>query len=327
MQLFIFTDNSKIEDLFSAIGKSKGNSVTVEPPACMKKKIREIDKESLVYLDAGKLTHPELKKNISLLSKLENVYFGIIDPKGIVKDVADIFHSGAADYIGKEQLKSKISLKRIKAVLDYIKTIHGEEAGTPEDETVFENFISSGTDWKEIKPEREYSFCLMFIELDNQGEIKGKYGDINTGKFVSEFRDLVARKFSQINGRVWIWMDFGGLLLFPFDGTKCHPLLSIFKFYMDIRIIMAEEFSYDDSLSFRTALHIGNIEYKERGNTGEVVSDSVNSVFHLGQKFAKPGTFVITENLFKFIPRDIRNYFLDEGIFEGRQIKRMKRLL
>jgi hypothetical protein len=327
MQVIVFTDNKKIKDIFSIIGKSKGNSVTSEPSASMKKMLREIDRESLIYLDAGKLTAPELKKNITLLSKLENIYFGIIDPKGIVKDTAELFHSGAADYMGKEQIKSKIPVKRLNSVLNYIKTIHGEEAGTPEDETVIENFISSGTDWKDIKPGREYSFCFMFIELDNQKELKGKYGDINTGKFVSEFQNLVEEKFSEINGRVWMWMDFGGLILFPFDGMKCNPLLSIFNFYMNIKIIMAEEFSYDDTLSFRTALHIGNTEYKERGDTGEVVADSVNSIFHLGQKFAKPGTFVITENIFKFIPGGVKDYFLDEGVFEGRQIKRMKRLL
>jgi hypothetical protein len=327
MRIFIFTDNSKIADIFSTIGKSKGNSVVTGTPADMKKKIKEIDSESLIYLDAGKLTAPELKKNVTLLSKLENIYFGIIDPKGIVKDVAELFHSGAADYIGKEQAKNRIPAKRINSVLSYIQTIHGEEAGTPEDDTVIENFISSGSDWKEIKPGREYSFCFMFIELDNQRELKGKYGDINTGQFVSEFRELVAKKFSEINGRVWIWMDFGGLLLFPFDGTRCDPLISIFRFYMDLKIIIAEKFSYDDTLSFRTALHIGNTEYKERGDTGEVVADSVNSIFHLGQKFAKPGTFVLTENLFKFLPGKIKDYFVDEGVFEGRQIKRMKRLL
>jgi hypothetical protein len=111
MQIFIFTDNSKIADIFSIIGKSKGNSVVTGTPADMKKKIKEIDSESLIYLDAGKLTAPELKKNVTLLSKLENIYFGIIDPKGIVKDVAELFHSGAADYIGKEQAKNRIPAK------------------------------------------------------------------------------------------------------------------------------------------------------------------------------------------------------------------------
>ncbi len=327
MRIYLFTDNKKIEEIFTSIGRSKGNSITVEPSLSLKKKTGDIEGESLVYLDAGKSTYPELKKNITLLSKLENIYFGIIDPRGIVKDVAEIFHSGAADYIGKEQIKNKLPARRINAVLDYLKTIHGEDAGTPEDTTLIENFIPSGRNWKEIVPGREYSFSIMFIELDNQKEIKGKYGDINTGQFVSEFRSLVADKFSEINGKVWIWMDFGGLILFPFDGTKCDPLLFLFRFFMDIKIIMAEEFSYDNQLSFRAALHIGNIEYKERGDTGEVVSDSVNSIYHLGQKFAKPGTFVVTENLFKFIPREIRDCFVDEGIFEGRQIKRMKRLL
>jgi hypothetical protein len=327
MHIFLFTDNKKIEGIFSTIKKSKGNTIITDTPAALKKKIQEIDNESLVYLDTGKLTVPELKKNLTLLSKLNNIYFGIIDPKGTAKDVAELFHSGTVDYIGKEQVKNNIPSKRINSVLTYIQKIYGEDAGIPEDEMLMENFISSGSDWKKIQPGREYSSCFMLIELDNQKELKGKYGDINTGKFVSEFRDLVARKFAEINGRVWMWRDFGGLILFPFDGTKCDPLISIFRFYMDLRITIAEEFSYDDILSFRTVLHIGNTEYMERGETGEVVADSVNSIFHLGQKFAKPGSFVLTENLFKFLPGGIKDYFIDEGVFEGRQIKRMKRLL
>lgn len=327
MLIFVFSDNKKTEDIFSALNKLKNNSIIFHPVKSLNKMISKIEKKSFIYLDAGKLTAAELKKNINILSKLDNIYYGIIDPKGTVKDVADLFRNRASDYIGKEQSKVKIPAKRVNSIIEYLKHMHGEDAGTPDDSIVIDNFISSGKDWKDIRPGKEYSFCFMFIELDNQGELKGKYGDINTGEFVYEFRQLVSDKFSSINGKVWMWMDFGGLILFPFDGETCVPLLECFKFYMDLKIITAENFSYDDQLSFRVALHIGNTEYKERGYTGEIISDSVNSIFHLGQKFAKPGAFVLTENIFRFIPKGIKDYFVDEGSFEGRKIKRMKRLL
>jgi hypothetical protein len=91
------------------------------------------------------------------------------------------------------------------------------------------------------------------------------------------------------------------------------------------RLISAEEFCYDFLVSFRVALHIGNTVYQLRGDTGTIVSDSINSIFHLGQKFAEPGSLYLTEDVRPLLPAGLEKSFVSEGIYEGREILRMRR--
>jgi hypothetical protein len=68
---------------------------------------------------------------------------------------------------------------------------------------------------------------------------------------------------------------------------------------------------------------IGNLTYTQ-ANVGSVVSDSLNSVFHLGQEFAKPGQFCLTDDVLRFGHPALKEYFLEAGNFEGRRILRMR---
>ncbi|MBP7583491.1 MAG: hypothetical protein KBA61_05635, partial [Spirochaetes bacterium] len=37
--------------------------------------------------------------------------------------------------------------------------------------------------------------------------------------------------------------------------------------------------------------HVGNTVYRVRGDTGSIISDSINSIFHLGQKYAPDSSY------------------------------------
>ena len=68
---------------------------------------------------------------------------------------------------------------------------------------------------------------------------------------------------------------------------------------------------------------IGNLTYA-RENVGSVVSDSLNSIFHLGRDFAQRGHFYATDEVLRFGHPALKDYFLDAGHFEGRRILRMR---
>jgi hypothetical protein len=121
---------------------------------------------------------------------------------------------------------------------------------------------------------------------------------------------------------VWMWMDFCGLVLIPFDGERCEAVLSCLRMVMNRAITSVEDCELGMLLSFRIALHIGNTVYRARGDTGSIISDSINSIFHLGQKFARPGHYLLTENVEPFIPSGVRDLFKGEGVYEGRMIYR-----
>ena len=119
-------------------------------------------------------------------------------------------------------------------------------------------------------------------------------------------------------------MDSGLVVLFPFDGKRCSAILTCFRMMLDRNIISAEDISFNALISYRIALHIGNTVYRKRGDTGGIISDSINSIFHLGQKYAESGNFYITQDAFSFIPKGLSDYFVPAGIYEGRRIMQMR---
>ena len=119
-----------------------------------------------------------------------------------------------------------------------------------------------------------------------------------------------------------MWTRFGGLALFPLgDGDSPAPLCGL-------RILLSRIF-YDAEvsllpwpLSFRMALTVGSTVYLE-SDTGGIVSESINSIFHLGKRFASPGQFLLTTEAAALAPAPLQGYFVPAGTFEGRRILRM----
>ncbi|MCU0847611.1 MAG: hypothetical protein MUD12_06955 [Spirochaetes bacterium] len=320
MKIIIFTDSKNTAKLFDPLKKAKDCSLELHPRSDLKKKSGSLTKDSIIYLDVSDYKEADRKKALAILEKLTGYRYGIIDPKGAVIDMAGLFHSGASDYIGRDLAKKGINAKRPAQVAEF-KAVDIAVKTTP----VKKNYILSGKDWKEIKSGKEYTFCFMFIELDNQKEMRTIYGN-KLGGLLKNFHDIVGATAAKINGRVWMWTDFGGLLLFPFDGKNCDSILMGFKLILDRTIMTVEDLKIDNTFSYRIAIHIGNTLYQTRGNTGNIISDSINSIYHIGYKFAEPGDFCITQDAVEFIPKGLADLFKEAGEFEGRVITRLKRL-
>ncbi|MBA7474410.1 MAG: hypothetical protein GH155_05505 [Spirochaeta sp.] len=80
---------------------------------------------------------------------------------------------------------------------------------------------------------------------------------------------------------------------------------------------------FPNFISMRIVLHAGNLVYVKE-NTGQVISDTLNSLFHLGQKYAAEGNLYITEEVFQYLPVRLKDYFVPADDFDGRKIMRMK---
>lgn len=332
MNITIFSDSADIKNLFQSSNKLQQNFL-FEPSKNLKKILKNSDQDLIFYFDISKLPDAEIPGTIKFLYKLEDLHFGIVDPKGKIADIAELFHHNCFDYIGKDLIKKGFTSKRIKQVTGFlqVRRIKGDLTGDISDKEISESiatdYIYSGNSWKDIRAGKEYSFCFLLIELDEQNKLITQYGRGKLNDLINDFREVIQRMITPIKGKIWMWMDFGGLILFPFDGKKSDAIVNCFELFMDKDLISIEKFAYDTMLSFRATLHIGNTVYQPSGKTGNIISDSINSIFHLGQKFAKPGTLVLTENIHPFIPEGLRDYFIPNGEYEGRKTWRMRKIL
>jgi hypothetical protein len=322
MKIIIFSNTKNIEKSFAGLAKNKSNLLQVSPSADLKKTVKKIPAGSLVYADLSSFSKAEAPQALKLLARLEGSSYAVIDPKGSVADVAELFHNGASDYITAPILKKGLTLKRLDEIMKFKKI----EAPDEKLKAFKKDYILSGSDWKKVQTGKEYTFCFMLIELDNKSELKGT-GPEQFNRITGAFRQYIENFVAPLNGRIWMWMDFGGLVLFPFDGKKCDAIETAFKIMIDRKLMSAIIVQLDINLSYRIAVHIGNTEYKTKGQTGTIISDSINSVFHLGQKYTEPGCFCMTEDAFIMTPAGLMNMFVPAGTYEGRNILRMRKVL
>ena len=85
-------------------------------------------------------------------------------------------------------------------------------------------------------------------------------------------------------------------MLFPFDGRReqaapCGLSMTLYKYLYDI-----EESRFPHFVSWRMAAHLGEVAWREHA-TGTLVSETLNSVFHLGQQFVPAGSFHVTDDI------------------------------
>ena len=72
------------------------------------------------------------------------------------------------------------------------------------------------------------------------------------------------------------------------------------------------------------ALSVGSTVYHD-GDTGRIVSDAVNSIFHLGRRFTRAGQFLLTGDAAELVPPRFAASSSLPGSYEGRRIHRMLR--
>jgi hypothetical protein len=323
MKIAVFSDNKSLSKTFPPLKKSGTDSYEFFPASSFSKEFKKLPSGSLVYIDAECFEAKTLLKNVLSLVKRDDLAAGIIDAKGTVIDPASLFFAGASDYIGKDLFKKKFSASRFTDA-----ALFSKKCSEAEQDISLANAVPvSGSDWKNVKSGKEYQFCFLFVEMDGKKLSQSSSFGTQTINASELFRKYVETQLKGSGGKVWMWMDNGGLILFPFDGRSCPAISSMLRLILNRIIFVVEESIFNEIISMRIALHIGSTLYRDRGDTGKIVSDSINFIFHLGQKRAEPGSVYLTDEIKNLLPAQIDNLFASEGSYEGRSIYKMKKLM
>jgi class 3 adenylate cyclase len=303
----------------SARGK-KLAGIEVLPMSALHKCIPSLAAETLVYLDLRGLSHKARVLALATIPDNPALAFGVIDPTGAVVDVAALFRAGAVDYLGKRLSQTGLTQKRLDAVAEYARSTVPEAAASAPAEQRQPAEARDG--WREIVPGREHAFAFLYFEMDDGEELKKRYERENLPGTLEGFRAFIEKVVSRHDGRMWIRSQFGGLALFPTSNGECSAVRCALKIILSRVFYDVEESRLPGRLSLRMALSVGSTVYHEI-NTGGIISDGINSIFHLGQKFARPGQFLLTADAAELVPQKLRGRLIPAGSFEGRRIFRM----
>jgi hypothetical protein len=294
------------------------------PPAQLAETLPTLGPGDLLYLDLSAFGAAEARSWLKRLLGRDDLLLGVIDPKGAVVDVPSLFHDGAIDYVDGDAWKARIPRRRLDRVAAYARTLKRFPESAAREAVAARRCRPSGADWSRIREGEEYTFSLLFIELDGGDELELRFGAANLTEALASFRAYVERSVAPFGGRTWIWSRFGGIVLFPFDGRReraatCGLSLTLHKYLYDV-----EESRFPHFVSWRMAAHLGEVSWREHA-TGTLVSEALNSVFHLGQQFVPAGSFQVTDDVREMAGAPMRKFFAPAGQFEGRRIWRMKR--
>ena len=280
----------------------------------------------LLYLDLAAFTATEARSRLKQLLARNDLFVGVIDPKGAVDDVSSLFHDGAIDYVDGAAWKAGIAPRRLGRAAAFARALKRYPESAAQEAPPARPCRPSGADWSRLREGEEYTFSLLFIELDGAESLELRFGAANLTEALASFRAYVERSAAPFGGRAWIWSRFGGIVLFPFDGrceqaAPCGLSMTLYKYLYDI-----EESRFPHFVSWRMAAHLGEVAWRERA-TGTLVSETLNSVFHLGQQSVPAGAFHVTDDIREMACGPMRKFFVPAGQFEGRRIWRMKRPL
>ena len=323
MDLIVFTNSSRVRDAFR-IGKK--NRHVAQPVFLRTKELKKALKTArvgtLVYLDVTRMNEKIRRSALRELAREQGIIFGAVDADNAVKDPAQVFHSGAVDYVNRKTLAAGITAKRITRITGYL-TEHRDETVIPSTDAAHEAPRIPASDWKDITPGREYTFYLLFIEIDGKEEMEKRYDRSNLKRAVASVRSYIERFAASYGGRIWMWADFNGIILFPFNGSESPAVRFALRFMLFKHFYDLQESQFPNFLSYRIAIHMGNLAYSDN-NKGHIVSDTLNSVFHMGKQFARPGNFYVTAEVLKEADKRSRDFFVEAGLFEGRKMLRMR---
>lgn len=330
MELLIFSDSSQAQTYINSFNRNKFFSVPEYYPLNeFKKRVNLAEVKAipaLVYLDRSCLTEEEIDKLIKYLARKQGVYWGLIDPKNQSVDIGALFQQGGADYAGPSVMKDGISLNRLKGVQKYLREYRKvivDNLPKKDQAEIPGGLMPVKQGWREIISGKEYTFFLIYIELDDKSDMEKKYGARNLSVALKSFRQYVESSLKPYGGRIWIWSRFGGIVLYPFSPDNTDFIYSVFRMKLFKELYDVEDSLFPNILSMRMVLYLGNLVYVKE-NTGQIVSDTLNSLFHLGQKYAEKGNSYITEEVFQFIPVQLKDFFVPADDFDGRRIMRMK---
>lgn len=316
MNIYLFSKGAVLPPALEAVQRSRTFQVMVEELSSAE--WRAVPQDAYVYVSLHGVKAADEKGLLDTLSKTLRGRFGVIDPGGRIEDPVALLARGAKDYLGPKIVKKKLPTKRFTDLLDPI----AAKPLRPEDVPGLSVYKPSGNGWADVSSGSEYTFGMLFAHLDETTIRRETLSSQRLEKTTRRFRELLQQHVEPFGGKIWIWRDSGGLVLFPFDGSTAAGIVPALRMYLNRRIISVEEFGASNEVSFRLVHHIGSTEYRPRGRTGNVVSDAVNIIFHIGDRYSPPGSLFATDTSMHFATPKLRKLFRPLESFEGRGIFR-----
>jgi hypothetical protein len=317
MEIHIFSDNNRLARLFASIPKTR-----LRPLKELTAAVPAARAPVFFYIDAAGLTKAKRSALRRAVAANPAVSYGIIDSAGAEKDPALFFLEGARDYLGPALCAKPLSAARIKLA---VTAAGGERTGRPGPEEEKDTGAAPrARDWSAVTSGEEYLFRMLYIALDGHKDMGARVAEHTLHRLIEYFQKRSEQFVRAVDGKLWMWNDFSGIALIPFKAKADETAAACLRFMLSRRLVSVEQNIQKLLFSYRLVLMNGSTIYRERGKTGRIISDAVNSLSHIGMKFAKPGNCYIARDIHDELSANLKKCFTSAGTFEQVPLLRLK---
>lgn len=278
--------------------------------------------DEIVYLDAGSFNRKTWEEIIPRLSAGQRMNWAVVDRGQVLPDPAAVFHAGGLDYAGRDSPDGFISDKRIDAVMGYAESrLQADRPSNSRHHNQRQRqAVFSG--WDQLAEGKEYEFLMLFIGLCDADGLHTRLGDTRFAKLKASVVSVAETLASERDGVVWISDGQCILELFRADSAT-RVVTSCIRILANMELVSYEQLRLDQEtvyLSF--SLCRASVPWQKPGNTGTIVADSINYIYHLGRKFTPPGVIDLVDDLVASLPPRIAECVISVGSFEGKTVNR-----
>ncbi|MCL2174806.1 MAG: hypothetical protein FWB73_02055 [Treponema sp.] len=302
------------------------------------------ESDDITYYDISNTQEADIKKTLAQIKKIcGETQWGILDPKGNIRDPAVLFFEGSCDYIGYTAIKEakSIDIKRVKEALQWqnkliAKTVIADLAKGSAKIIKENSLIKTGIKfppsnifpgWKQLAEGKTMPFYLLYCSLQGKTSIESRFEEKTSAQIHKRFLNLLTQNLNAGDGLLWIDSGKDCLFLIPPKIKNIEQAAeACMKMIISAPVITMETLAITIPVNFIFALHYGSLSYKPPGKTGTIISDAVNAIFHLGTKKAESGRLTITSDIPDgSIPKPLEDCFFPIGVYEGRKIWHSKK--
>lgn len=274
--------------------------------------------DSIVFLDAAALPKRALAEAMDRLSSSRHLRWAIIDRTRILKDTALVFHLGGCDYIGADAEEGSIDLQRLDRAALFASRMDPDTRAHHSHRSHGSTFPG----WDALEEGKSYELLILFASIADAEGLRTRLGETRFARLKASAQALAASIAHDAGGLLWITDDRSFLLLFQPD-TCSQVMNSCLKVLANMRLISFEQFRLDqESVSLSFSLRRAVLPWQKPGQTGTVIADALNYIFHLGRRFTPPGTIDLVDGLGSELPPRLASRLENAGDFEGRSIER-----
>lgn len=303
-----------------------GSEASLRFLARLKKAVRRLESESLERLQEyhkpqpEDFTYVEIPKEsqggeriLRVLRKFPTLRWAVMDWYGSISDCAQLFHEGAFDYFGEEYAQEPPTVARIRRGLTWA---GWDSQGDGQIEVMAESF-----DPATAKVGKTYRFLFLLVHIPLRDATRKRLGEKGLTQLRERFLQLLGQLAEEGQGVLWIQQELTFLLAYPPTQVRAALALGL-RLVASRSLVSLEQLGLDFILDVRVNYDFGTASWQKPGETGQVIADAINFLFHLGIKRAPDNALTFSEESLESLPQRLRALLVREGDYEERNLFR-----